>query len=587
MTTISFHFHGYQPGDVVRWREADPLKPQSWEERVSPVSLAVGADRFSGRNWTDAVLHTYGRLHAVLERAEGAASVDIEPQTLVWLLQRDPDTFHRVRASFERGSAALALTPPFHPILPHLHRFEREVLFDLMIDFHAPLLRRRPEARTGLWLPEAAFSRETIEDYLRVARAAAIGQDGLPDLTHAVHLLLDARQFSGLGKAAGAWATVDGTPRIAAVGRDHPLSSEFAFGPAGASGFCHAALARGKEQVFVASDLESLLANPAQAERFETIVQALRAQGAEVRAPVPPSGLGAVPVVEFSSWSDYDEYLQSGHTSDTRWTGLLRQGGLVVPRMHRGRRMSQLWKHAFTLASERIETVVRRTGQKVLKAKGVTKPPETLRRLSVGYGRHLFRAYYLACGSSAAELDVEAAMSTILGGRVDPELAGYVARGYLLMLMGLRSDPRFWDNPDTRVTFQNVACLAHSLVDMAEACRRAGDDATATRLLRLLRATLIEFAEGFTRWGFGNLQGLEGWETTEEAWFESLQSEVPDRSAYDVVKRATLFAIGERLPPGLDVPTSRAEGMVADTGHIAGEVHGQWENPAWCEHRTS
>ncbi len=587
MTTVSFHFHGYQPGDIVRWREPDPLKSQSWEERVSPVSHAVGADRFSGRNWTDAVLQTYGRLQAVLDRAAGAASVDIEPQTLVWLLQRDPDAFHRVRSSLEGGSAALALTPPFHPILPHLHRFEREVLFDLMIDFYAPLLRGRPEARPGLWLPEAAFSRETIEDYLRVARGAAVGGDGLPDLTHAVHLLLDGRQFSDPGKAASAWAVVDGAPGIAAVGRDHPLSSEFAFGPTGASDFCHAALSRGKGHVFVASDLESLLANPAQAERFETIVQALRAQGAEVRAPVPPSGLETVPVVEFSSWSDYDEYLQSGHTSDTRWTGLLRQGGLVVPRMHRGRRMSQLWKHAFTLASERIETVVRRAGHKALKEKGVVKPPETLRHLSVAYGRHLFRPYYLACGTSAADLDVEAAMSAILGGRVDLELAGYVARGYLFMLMGLRSDPRFWDNPDTRVTFQNVACLAHSLVDMAEASRRAGDEATSTRLLRLLRAALIEFSEGFARWSFGTLQGLEGWETTEEAWLESLQSEVPDRSPYDVVKRAALFAVGERLPPSIDIPRVRPEEVVADTGHIAGEVHGQWENPAWCEHRPS
>lgn len=587
MTTISFHFHGYQPGDIVRWREPDPLKPQSWEERVSPVSHAVGADRFSGRNWTDAVLQTYGRLQAVLDRAAGAASVDIEPQTLVWLLQRDPDAFQRVRAAFERGSAALALTPPFHPILPHLHRFEREVLFDLMIDFYAPLLRKHPEAHTGLWLPEAAFSRETMQDYLRAARGAATGEGGLPDLTQAVHLLLDARQFSNPGTINGAWAAVDGPPGIAAVGRDHPLSSEFAFGSTRAPEFCHAALAGGKRQVFVASDLESLLSNPAQAERFETIVQALRAKGAEVRAPLPPSGLQVVPVVEFSSWSDYDEFLHAGHTSDTRWTGLLRQGGLVVPRVHLGRRMSQLWKHAFTLASERIETAVRHAGQKVLKEKGMAKPQETLRHLSVVYGRHLFRAYYLACGASVAELDVEAAMSVIVGGRVDLELAGYVARGYLFMLMGLRSDPRFWDNPDTRVTFQNVACLAHSLVDLAEACRRAGDDASASRLLGLLRAALIEFSEGFARWSFANLQGLEGWETTEEAWFESLQSEVPDRSQLDVVKRATLFAVGERLPGNLDIPRIRPEEVVADTGHIAGEVHGRWENPAWCEHRVS
>jgi len=52
------------------------------------------------------------------------------------------------------------------------------------------------------------------------------------------------------------------------------------------------------------------------------------------------------------------------------------------------------------------------------------------------------------------------------------QLAGFLARGYTMMLMGLRSDPRFWDNPDTRVTFQNVACLAQALVDMSAACTR-------------------------------------------------------------------------------------------------------------------
>ncbi len=156
MTAIAFHFHGYQPGDLVSWTEPDPLKPQAAEERDSPVSHAVGEERFRGRNWTDAVLRSYGRLQAVLDRVPGAASVDIEPQTLVWLLERDPEAYRKVRASYERGTAALALTPPFHPILPHHDRFEREVLFELMVDFYAPLLRRLPEEAVGLWLPEAA-----------------------------------------------------------------------------------------------------------------------------------------------------------------------------------------------------------------------------------------------------------------------------------------------------------------------------------------------------------------------------------------------------------------------------------------------
>src|SRR5437867_2921454 len=52
MSTLSFHFHGYQPGDIVRWREPDPLRPQTFEQRHSPVVLRLAPDRIAGRNWT-------------------------------------------------------------------------------------------------------------------------------------------------------------------------------------------------------------------------------------------------------------------------------------------------------------------------------------------------------------------------------------------------------------------------------------------------------------------------------------------------------------------------------------------------------
>src|SRR2546430_11495720 len=93
MSTLSFHFHGYQPGDIVRWREPDPLRPQTFEQRHSPVVLRIGPDRIEGRNWTDAVLRTYWRMGSVLLPSSGSASVAIEPQTLVWLRDRAPSAY--------------------------------------------------------------------------------------------------------------------------------------------------------------------------------------------------------------------------------------------------------------------------------------------------------------------------------------------------------------------------------------------------------------------------------------------------------------------------------------------------------------
>ena len=584
MSAVSFHFHGYQPGDIVRWLEPDPLKSQTFEERRSPVALRVGSDRIAGKNWTDAVLRTYGRLQSVLDRAEGAAAVDIEPQTLVWLLERDPEAYRRTLASYENGGLGLVLTPPFHPILPHTHTIERHALFDLMLDFYSPLLRRVGEGSVGLWLPEAGYSKQTIVDYFETARRAMVEIDGLPDLAGGTYLLLDARQLSRSVEGQTAWATLNLDRGVPVIAREIGLSADFAFGATPPSDFSAEVRDRKADSVLVSSDLESLLANPAQAERFQSIVASLRGEGFNVAPPSPPETRPAADAIEFSSWSDYDEHLHGGHTSDSRWTGLRRSDGLVVSRPHLGGPLSQLWKHAFTVAGERVETSIRRAARDVLKEQGVKRPTDALRRLAIAYGRHLFAGHYRRNGYPSSEVEFPLAAETILRGKIDVEAAGFLARGYVMMLMGLRSDPRFWDGPDTRVTFQNIALLSQALVDSAQACSRTGDPSRADRLLRLLRTTLLEFAEMHGRGEFASLQGVEGWETTDGAWHRSLQSEVPQRSALDVVQRAALYSVGERGSRG-EGAGRRIAGVVADTGHILGEAHGEWENREWCEHR--
>src|SRR2546429_30265 len=486
MSTLSFHFHGYQPGDIVRWQEPDPLRPQRFEERRSPVLLRIGPEHIEGRNWTDAVLRTYGRIESVLVRASGSASVDIEPQTLAWLLERDPDAYRAVIASYDRGTAGFVMTPPFHPILPHLHRQERDALFDMMIDFYLPILQRTEGRPIGLWLPEAAYSRETMDSFRESARQASLEQDSISDSIQTAYLIADARQFAHPPAVGQAWARVESTEVLLAIARDHHLSGEFAFGATTTSEFLASVRSRGNGSLLVANDLESLLANPMQADRLESI--------------------------------------------------------------------------------------------------GATRRPHVLRRLAVAYGRHWFRDHYQAQGVSTNETDFGRSTEDLLGSKVDVEIAGFLARGYVLMLMGTRSDPRFWDNPDTRVTFQNVVLLVQSLRDLAEASVRAKDPGRAAAIGRLLRATFLEFADWHARGEFAALQTVPSWETTEAAWYSSLDSEVPERSPADVMKRATMFALAPAGEwPGGD-PLLSVEETVADTGHIAGEAHGEWKNPRWCEH---
>src|SRR5467141_64553 len=495
MSTLSLRFDGYQPGDIVRWREPDPLRPQTFEQRHAAVVLRIGPDHIEGRNWTDAVLRTYGRIGSVLHRASGSASVDIEPQTLVWLLERDPSAYRAIIAAYDSGTAGLVMTPPFPPILPHLHRQEREALFDLMFDFYSALIQRAEGRPVGLWLPEAAYSHETMDSFRESARQASVELDAIGDSIQTAYLVADARQFAHPPESGEAWVRVNSTERLLAIARDHPLSGDFAFGATTGSEFVASVRSRGNGSLFVANDLESLLANPMQAERFESIVHSLREGGVQVVPPVPPRDAPTLALVDHSSWSDYDDTLSGGITSDTRWTGLRRSDGVIVSRTHRDRPLSQLWKHAFTLATERVETAVRRRALHLLRGAGVARHESALRRIAVAYGRQCFRVHYQAQGLSARDTDFAALAEEILAGKVDIEVAGFLARGYVLMLMGARSDPRFWDNPDTRVTFQNVVLLVQALRDLAEASVRAKDASRATTLRRLLDATLLDFSE--------------------------------------------------------------------------------------------
>src|SRR5207302_4829408 len=158
------------------------------------------------------------------------------------------------------------------------------------------------------------------------------------------YLSADARQFARPPQPGQAWARVESTERLLVIGRDHPLSGGFAFGAATASEFAASVRSRGSGSLLVANDLESLLANPKQAERFEAIVHTLREGAVQVLPPVPPGDALPLALVDYSSWSDYDDMLSGGITSDTRWTGLRRSDGLVASRIHRGRPLSQLWK---------------------------------------------------------------------------------------------------------------------------------------------------------------------------------------------------------------------------------------------------
>jgi hypothetical protein len=571
------HFHAYQPGDIVYVKDGNGKSPIEYEERRSPVSIKIRDEYVKGENWTRAMLYSYEHINDVLGRMKGV-SVDIEPFTFLMLL-------HYRRRAFEETVELLreldaVPTTPFHPIVPHLDGFEQEILARVSFDFYAPLIENRPVV--GYWLPEAVITRES---------ASIVESSTDKKLV----FLLDERQL--LYDFPQAKYSCNRYLNSFVFGREWELSDAFAFNTLDVPSLIGRTLERRDDYkesvgvpylVFTASDLESLLGNPAQLDRFIAWMEGLEENGVErvsamefVRKKLSGEfkklegecsfGMG---VKDYSSWSDYFDLSLDGRTSDSRWLGYRRADGKVFEREVNGRKISQLWKVAFTRLFKELNRVVRLGVLKGLEGLGVGR--ESAVDFLIRYARLFFRDYYDYFG-------MDTSIDYVLEPANGDERALKLGRIYYLMLLANHSCPRFWENLDTRVAFGNVSVIAKALIELM----RYFDGSELQGIFIEAYLKMLNFEGLYHVWNLGSMPSIEGWETSEEAWADALAPEVPN-SGYNVVTRVALF-VGKRDLRGdlrglLD--SYNLEWAVADTGHIPGEVHGQWENREWCEHRV-
>ncbi|GAB6136374.1 glycoside hydrolase [Thermococcus prieurii] len=567
------HFHAYQPGDIVYVEDGDGSGPIEYEERKSPVAIRIGDEEVRGENWTRTMLYSYERISDVLSRLRGV-SVDIEPFTFLMLLRYRRSAFERTVELLKTLDAVP--TVPFHPIMPHLDEFEQKILARVSFDFYAPLIGDK--SVIGYWLPEAVITRKTvqlIESLTDRKLAFLLDERGLlydfPQAKHSCNRYSNSFVF----------------------GREWGLSDAFAFNTLDVPGLVSETLSRRDDYkenlgvpylVFTASDLESLLGNPAQLERFVAWMESLEEKGVErISAPsfvwkklsgefkrLKGECSFEMPVKEFSSWSDYLDLSLDGKTSDSRWLGYRRADGRVFAREINGRKISQLWKVAFTRLFGELNRTVRLgvlTGLKELNA----NPEEFL----VRYARVFFRDYYDYFGLSTS-------LNYVLEPANGDRDALPLGRAYYLMLLSNHSCPRFWENLDTRVAFSNVSVMAKALIELMKYFE--GSELQSLFIGAYLK--MLRFEDLYHVWNLSTMPSIEGWETSEEAWSNALKPEVPT-SGYNVVTRAALY-VGKRDLGGdlrVIVEGYNLEWAVADTGHIPGEHHGLWETPEYCEHR--
>ncbi|NJE85980.1 glycoside hydrolase [Thermococcus sp. CX2] len=567
------HFHAYQPGDIVYVKDGDGSKPIEYEERKSPVAIKIRGEEVKGENWTRAMLYSYEHIADTLWRMKGI-SIDIEPFTFLMLLRYHRKAFEETVSLLEKFDAVP--TTPFHPIVPHLDEFEQRILARVSFDFYAPLIEKR--TIIGYWLPEAVITRRSTE----IVESST---------DRRLVFLLDERQL--LYDFPHAKYSCNRYSNSFVFGREWELSDAFAFNTLDVPGLISKTLERRdgyKENagvpylVFTASDLESLLGNPEQLGRFTAWMKGLEENGIErvsAQEFVMKKLSGEfkrlegecefeMGVKDYSAWSDYFDLSPDGKTSDSRWLGYLRGDGKVFARKVNGRKISQLWKVAFTKLFEELNRAVRWGVLEGLRELGVKNPEEFL----VRYARIFFKDYYDYFG-------IETSISYVLEPANGEKQALKLGRIYYLMLLANHSCPRFWENLDTRVAFGNVSVIAKALIELMNYFEDERGSVFVEAYLKLLN-----FGKLYHLWNLGSLPALEGWETSEKAWNSALKPEVPS-SGYNVVTRAALY-VGKRDMKGelrRIIDPYNLEWAVADTGHIPGERHGHWENQGWCEHR--
>ncbi len=570
------HFHAYQPGDIVYVKNDDGSGPVEYEERKSPVTIKIREEEVRGENWTRVMLYSYEHISEALSGMKGI-SIDIEPFTLFMLLRYRRGAFEDAVELLRKFDAVP--TTPFHPIVPHMDRFEQRILAKISFDFYAPLIGKKDV--TGYWLPEAVITRES---------ASIVESSTDKKLV----FLLDERQL--LYDFPQAKHSCNSYGNSFVFGREWSLSDAFAFNTTDVQGLISATLSHRDDYkenlgvpylIFTASDLESLLGNPRQLDRFIAWMEGLEGNGVErvsamefVRRKLSGEFRRLegecsfeMGVKDYSSWSDYFDLSLDGKTSDSRWLGYRRADGKVFAREAFGRRISQIWKVAFTRLFTELNRAVRLGVLKGLEELGVGS--SEAEEFLVRYARIFFRDYYDYFGMDTSP---DYVLEPASGDREALKLA----RTYYLMLLANHSCPRFWENLDTRVAFGNVSIVTKALMELINYF----DGNELRNLFIEAYLKVLNFKELYHVWNLSSLQSLEGWETTEKAWNDALRSEAPN-SGYNVVTRAALYVGKRDLKGSLKVLIEpyNLEWAVADTGHIPGEAHGHWNNSEWCEHR--
>jgi hypothetical protein len=507
------HGHAYQPRRV--------LDGVLGTNRSVPgnVRLVVRGKEFEGANWFNLMLQP-GSVYTVLVEAMKGRSLDIEPLTLHYLKQA-PTLYNALRGQVRDGRTHIVAATYAHPILPLL---AAESLLDARVNvawgLHSlgqELLT--PQGKVFIWLSECAYSNEAAQIVTNTVRAV------FGDEVQTV-FLLDERQATRPARSLGR----TGVGALVVL-RSTWLSDAYAFSPEYdwiPAKLRDDILARGLRMIGTMIDAETYGgAYDAQKPRFfatlhDRLSQGFQENGSTVRINLVTvdhvfddgDARELIDLVDYTSWSDYradqlftaQNRVVEGIIAERagglcRWTGRVRRldGYLTkktyfivyewvhpVTKQRYLRVVNTLWKVAFT--------AVRAEG-----AETVRKLVTTLLNRVVGAARTeaLLVAYWRVVFGGISEHDF-AANRLIDASPSERRAVMLLLRAYRLANQDSQmSDPTFWQNFDTEVTWTALASTASGLIHTAQACCELNEPSLVRRIARVYQALFLDFPEHF------------------------------------------------------------------------------------------
>lgn len=576
MKLFTWHFHGYQPGDVLYRIHDSPERPIRFKERCSPVSLDVEGIKYSGENWTKLMLKLYSQFKNLVEGIttfdSKGFSVDVEPQTLEMLAQHYRVTFNEFIRAFEEGLFEVVLTFPFHPIVPHYPREIAKDVMDIMISFYDPLVSEKTPI--GVWFPEAVVTISSIKLLSeRVDKQLYIIGDEMQVITSNKLYLYSCNKIKNTN--------------VFGHFRDRILSNAFSFDLMDDVTIASEIIKTKdpKKELdgvsylhLLSTDLETLFYSPKRISKFVKILNRLlesnikvKSVGDFIKEKLNTKSSNEckswyLELIDWSSWSGFSD-VDNGQSLDSRWLGLRRSDFKAYAKTINGKKISQLWKYALLLLQNNILVLIRSLIEKL------------------GLRSSITRYFVLAFPHYASTLLGQKFVSkdfVLKNYEGDDNVALYVLRGYYEALMATKSCPRFWEVMDTRVTFQAGSLLASAIIDAHRAAYILGDSYFQNHLKNAL-SELLDFEKAYKTYSLHLIDSIEGWESSHKAWLVSLKSSYPDsfEASINAISRGAYYALMHEKESLFDIDFP--EDVTPNTGHIPGEYFADWRVKDYCE----